>query len=88
MSIQQLCTRSGKATYYRYRVKNHDTLQESTLCGKELYWDNMFHPSNSNYEGVTDIAPDLSTGINGKHGLYHLSCLCKEHAKMFDKFFV
>ena len=88
MSIQQLRTRSGKNTYYRYRVKNHETDQEETLCGKELYWDNMYHPSKKNYEGIKGLAPDLSMGIKGKNGLYHLSCLCKEHAEMLDRFFI
>ena len=88
MAIQQHRTRSGKNTYYRYRVVNRDTMQEETLCGKELYWDQMFHPPETNYEGIKGLSPDLSMGTKDKYGLYHLSCLCKEHALMFDKYFL
>ena len=48
----------------------------------------MFHPNETNYLGLEGLAPDLSDGVVGKQGLYHLSCLCAAHAQVWDSVFV
>ena len=48
----------------------------------------MYKPDKGNYQGIKGLVFNLSTGISGKTSSYHLSCLCKEHASMLDKYFV
>lgn len=88
MAVQQTRTRAGRAMNYQYIVKNHDTHMGENICGIELYYDDMYHPDESNYDGFECMAPDLSSGVKGKMGRYHLSCLCKKHSQMFDKDFI
>lgn len=66
MAIQQTRTCAGRTIQYRYTVKNHDTSMEANIYGKELYYDDIFHPDEKNYEGVSGLAPDLSTGVKEK----------------------
>ena len=87
MAIQQPRTRRG-CSYTRYSVNDLYKRTEQKICGNDLNWVDMYKPDERKYRGFLGLAPNLSCGIDGESGLYHLSCLCEEHAKMYDKYFV
>ena len=87
--MKQTRTRNKKQAPYMYYVKNMESPGDNhRICGLNLHWNDMFHPNESNYLGLEGLAPDLSDGVVGKQGLYHLSCLCAAHAQVWDSVFI